>query len=180
VDLSDIEAAADRLQGHIRRTPMIRADLTRHALDTDDLWLKLESLQVTGSFKARGATNRLLTLDPAQVRNGIIAASGGNHGLATARAGLIAGVPTTIYLPTNASPAKIKKLKDWGARVEIVGSVWDEAHAAAVEAAEASGAFYFHPFADAQVVAGQGTVGLEILEDIRTADVFVIASAAAA
>lgn len=174
MQLSDVEAAADRLKGHIRRTPTIRADLIRESLPYD-LRLKLESLQVTGSFKARGATNRLLTLDPARVRHGIVAASGGNHGLAVARAGLVAGVPTTIYLPATASPSKIAKLKDWGARVEIVGTVWDEAHAAAVEAAEASGAIYFHPFADAQVIAGQGTVALEVLDDIGTADVFVIA-----
>ena len=173
--LSDITAAADRLKGRIRRTPTIRADLARQPIGTDDLWLKLESLQVTGSFKARGATNRLLTLDPKQLRNGIFAASGGNHGLAVALAGQMAGVPATIYLPSTASAAKIEKLKGWGARVEVVGTVWDEAHAAAIEASGDAGAFYFHPFADPEVVAGQGTVGLEILEDIGTADVFVIA-----
>ena len=175
MNLDDISAAAQRLKGRIRRTPTIKVDLTREPIGVDDLWLKLESLQVTGSFKARGATNRLLTLDPQQLRNGVFAASGGNHGLATARAGLMAGVPASIYLPTNASPAKIKKLESWGARVTVVGSVWDEAHAAAVEAARKAGAFYFHPFADEQVVAGQGTVALEILDEIGSAEVFVIA-----
>jgi threonine dehydratase len=175
MNMNDISAAAQRLEGRIRRTPTIKVDLTREPLGVDDLWLKLECLQVTGSFKARGATNRLLTLDPQQLRNGVFAASGGNHGLATARAGLMAGVPATIYLPTNASQAKIKKLESWGARVEVVGSVWDEAHAAAVEAARKADAFYFHPFADEQVVAGQGTVALEILDEIGSADVFVIA-----
>lgn len=175
MDLSHVKAAADRIRGSIRRTPTVRADLVRQSIGTGNLWLKLESLQVTGSFKARGATNRLLTLDPRQLRHGIVAASGGNHGLATARAGQMAGVPTTIYLPDNASPAKIEKLKAWGARVEVAGRVWDEAHAAATRAARDSGAFYFHPFADAEVAAGQGTVALEILDEIGSADVFVIA-----
>ena len=175
MNLSDIQAAADRLRGRIRHTPTIRVELAREPLGADDVWLKLESLQVTGSFKARGATNRLLTIDPERLKNGIFAASGGNHGLATARAGAMAGVPATIYLPGNASPAKIAKLRTWGATVEVVGDVWDEAHAAAVEAARRAEAFYFHPFADQQVVAGQGTLALEILEDIGSADVFIIA-----
>jgi threonine dehydratase len=175
MNLASIEAAAARLQSRIRRTPTIKVDLAREPIGIDDLWLKLECLQVTGSFKARGATNRLLTLDPAVLRHGIVAASGGNHGLATARAGAMAGVPATIFLPSNASPAKIAKLKRWGAAVEVVGTVWDEAHAAAVASARASGAFYFHPFADAEVVAGQGTVALEILDDIGGADTFIIA-----
>ncbi len=175
MNLGMIEAAAERLRGHIRRTPTVKVDLAREPLGAEDVWLKLECLQVTGSFKARGATNRLMTLDRERLRNGIVAASGGNHGLATARAGLIAGVPTSIYLPSNASPAKIAKLKLWGAKVEVVGRVWDEAHAAAVAAAERAGAFYFHPFADEEVVAGQGTVALEILDDIGSADLFLIA-----
>lgn len=175
MELADVTAAAARLRGRIRRTPTVRADLARTSIGVDDLWLKLESLQVTGSFKARGATNRLLTLDPSRLRHGIVAASGGNHGLATARAGLTAGVPTTIYLPGTASPEKVAKLRRWGAGVEVVGRVWDDAHAAATAEAARTGAFYLHPFADPAVVAGQGTVALEILEDIGSADVFVIA-----
>ncbi len=175
MNLADIEAAAGRLKGWIRPTPTVRVELAREPLGADEVWLKLECLQVTGSFKARGATNRLLTIEPARLKNGIVAASGGNHGLATARAALMAGVPATIYLPANASPAKIAKLKGWGAQVEVVGRVWDEAHAAAIAAAERAGAVYFHPFADAQVVAGQGTVALEILDDIGSADLFLIA-----
>ena len=91
-----------------------------------ELMLKLELLQVTGSFKARGATNKLLSLDRAALQRGIVTASGGNHGIATARAGFMAGVPTTIFLPSNASPAKIEKLKAWGAATRIVGSAWHE------------------------------------------------------
>ena len=175
MNLDLIKAAARRLEGHIRRTPTVKVEMAREPLGSDDVWLKLECLQVTGSFKARGATNRLLTLDPDIVRNGIFAASGGNHGLATARAAAMAGVPATIYLPANASVAKIAKLRAWGARVEIVGQVWDEAHAAAMEAARAAHAAYFHPFADPAVIAGQGTVALELLDDIGSADIVIVA-----
>ena len=85
MNLDLIKAAARRLEGHIRRTPTVKVEMAREPLGSDDVWLKLECLQVTGSFKARGATNRLLTLDPDIVRNGIFAASGGNHGLAARR-----------------------------------------------------------------------------------------------
>jgi threonine dehydratase len=175
MDLDTIQGAARRIAGRVRRTPTVKVDLAREPLGVDDLWLKLECLQVTGSFKARGATNKLLTLAPDTLRNGIFAASGGNHGLATARAAALAGVPATIYLPSNASPSKIAKLKGWGATVEVVGTVWDEAHAAATEAARRAGAAYFHPFADEQVIAGQGTIALELLEEIGSLDMVVVA-----
>ncbi|MEO9227627.1 MAG: threonine/serine dehydratase [Devosia sp.] len=167
VELEDIRAAAKRIEGNVRRTPMMDATNLQSGIGAGyRLALKLELLQVTGSFKARGATNRLLALQPADVAQGIVTASGGNHGIATARAGFMAKVPTTIFLPTNASPAKIKKLKAWKAEVRIVGSAWHEANVAALQFQEETGAAYFHPFADPDVVAGQGTVGLEILEEL--------------
>jgi threonine dehydratase len=167
VELEDIRVAAARLAGQVRKTPVLKASQLKTPLGTGyDLTLKLELLQVTGSFKARGATNRLLALDQSTLQRGIVTASGGNHGIATARAGYLAGVPTTIFLPTNASPAKREKLKAWGADVRIVGSAWHEANVAALEFQRQSGAAYFHPFADPDVVAGQGTIGLEILEQM--------------
>ena len=106
ITVDDIRAAAARIAGKVRRTPMIAADnLSAPLCDGVEVMLKLELLQVTGSFKARGATNRLLSLDPEELKRGIVAASGGNHGLGTARAGRMAGVPATIFLPTNATPA---------------------------------------------------------------------------
>jgi threonine dehydratase len=143
--------------------------------DEAEVMLKLELLQVTGSFKARGATNKLLNTDPEVLARGIVAASGGNHGLATARAGFLAGVPTTIFLPDNATPAKIAKLHQWGAETRIVGSAWHEANAAALDLVASTGAAYFHPFADPHVVAGQGTVALEILEQYPEVDTFLVA-----
>src|SRR5688572_7564298 len=112
---------------------MIAATNLKTPIADAEVMLKLELLQVTGSFKARGATNKLLSLDRAAMQGGIVAASGGNHGIATARAGFMAGVPTTIFLPSNASPAKIEKLQAWGAATRIVGSAWHESNEAAQE-----------------------------------------------
>jgi threonine dehydratase len=167
VELNDIRAAAERIRGNVRRTPVVAAtNLQSRAGEGYQLALKLELLQVTGSFKARGATNRLLALDAADLARGIVTASGGNHGIATARAGFMAQVPATIFLPTNASPEKIEKLRAWKADVRIVGSAWHESNLAALASQRETGAAYFHPFADPDVVAGQGTVGLELLEEL--------------
>jgi threonine dehydratase len=154
----------------------MRLSATKEALPVAaDVVLKLECLQVTGSFKARGAMNRLLGSPTEEVANGIVTASGGNHGLAVARTAHAAGTSATIYLPSNVSPAKLAKIKRWNARTEIVGKMWDEANAAALEHAKRSGAAYFHPFADPLVVAGQGTLGLEILDDLADIDTILVA-----
>ena len=132
-----------------------------------DIVAKLECLQVTGSFKARGAMNRLLATPKDKIGAGLVTASGGNHGIAVARTVYAAGVPATIFLPSStASPAKLQKIRAWNAKVEVVGDVWDQSNAAALTFAERTGAEYLHPFADPLVVAGQGTVGLEILAQI--------------
>ncbi len=137
--------------------------------------MKLESLQVTGSFKARGATNKVLTLSQEEIGRGLATASGGNHGLGVAYAGWLAGARVTIYLPANAPPAKAEKLRHWGAEVVYEGAVWDDANAAALEAAERHGWTYVHAFADPAIIAGQGTVGLEVLEDAPETAVLVVA-----
>lgn len=175
ITLDAIEAARRRIAGHIRVTPMIELAQVRNRPVPNPLFLKLENLQVTGAFKARGAINRLLTTPRAQLQNGIVTASGGNHGLAVARAGLIAEVPTTIYLPPTASPPKIKALAGWNATVHVVGEKWDDADAAARDHAENKGAAYFHPFKDPGVVIGQGTVALEMLDAVPEADVYLVA-----
>jgi threonine dehydratase len=176
ISISDVEAAAARIAGSVRRTPMMAASNLKATIADDvEVTLKLELLQVTGSFKARGATNRLLSMDRSKVERGIVAASGGNHGIATARAGYMAGVPTTIFLPSNASPAKIEKLKAWGATTHIVGSAWHESNEAALTFVRETGAAYFHPFADPEVVAGQGTVAIEILDQMADVDTVLVA-----
>ncbi|HYC12676.1 MAG TPA: pyridoxal-phosphate dependent enzyme, partial [Stellaceae bacterium] len=173
-DLATIRKAAETVAGEVRRTPMIPADHDKRPLD-GEIWLKLESLQVTGSFKARGAINTLRSLAPEEIRRGIITASGGNHGLAVAYAGHVAGAPAIIYLPRNVPAAKIAKLEAWGATVVVEGEVWDEANRAATARAETDGLTYIHPFADPRVIAGQGTLGLEILEQKPELDVLVVA-----
>jgi threonine dehydratase len=176
ITLDTVRAAAARIAPHVRRTPLVRARaLKENPYPDGQLLLKLECLQATGSFKARGATNNLLSLTAEEVRRGIITASGGNHGLATAYAGWLGKTTTTVYLPESASPEKAKKLADWGARVVFKGSVWDEANREALAVAEREGLTYFHPFADPVVIAGQGTTALEILEQAPDVDDFVVA-----
>jgi threonine dehydratase len=176
ITVDDIEAARERIASHVRRTPVMRLTGAKDALPTEArVTLKLESLQITGSFKARGAMNRLLASSPEEIAHGVVTASGGNHGLAVARTAYAAGTPATVFLPSNVSPAKLVKIKQWGARTEIVGDSFDDANTAALEYAQSTGASYFHPFADPMVVAGQGTLGLEILEDLPDIDTILVA-----
>jgi threonine dehydratase len=174
VSLPDFQAAAERIRGHVRRTPLLTAAPLRDPVISGPLTLKLESLQVTGSFKARGATNKVLTLSPAELERGLVTASGGNHGLGVAYAGRLAGAKVTIYLPANAPESKEERLKEWGAEVVREGAVWDDANAVALEAAERHGWTYIHAFADPAIIAGQGTIGLEILEDAPETGLLVV------
>lgn len=174
VALLDIEAAQLRVAGRVRRTPQIKASPLRSPPNTGELFLKLECLQVTGSFKARGATNKLLTLDEQQVSRGLVTASGGNHALAVAYAAQQAATRSVIFLPESTPRAKVEKLKAWGAEVRIEGAAWDDANRSALDLAEREGLAYFHPFADPAVIAGQGTVGLEILADAPDLEVLLV------
>lgn len=188
-----MRTARERITGRVLTTPLARlrsgvvppgnGDVARGIVDVPvvdsrldrDVLLKLESLQVSGSFKARGAVNKVLSLAPEVARRGLVTASGGNHGLAVAYAGRVVDVPTTVYLPSRTSPAKAKRIEGWGARVIRAGDVWDEAHAAALEHATRDGLTYVHPFADPDVVCGQGTIALEAFEQAPEIDLFVVA-----
>ena len=175
VALSDIEAAAERIRGRVRRTPCLRSRFNLHPLFKGELLLKLECLQVTGSFKARGANNAILSMDEAAVKRGVITASGGNHGLAVAYAGHASETRAVIYLPKRAPQAKINKLRVWGAEVVSEGDVWDDANRAALARAERDGLTYIHPFSDRAVIAGQGTVGREMLKQSSHIDTILVA-----
>ena len=193
VDLEAMRAALARIQPHLVATPLTRlrvgtvprgkGDVARGIADLpvpgdrlpQDVLLKLESLQVSGSFKARGALNKVLSLSPEVARRGLVTASGGNHGLAVAYAGRVVDVPTTVYLPTHTSAAKAARIEGWGARVVRAGDVWDDAHAAALAHATRDGLTYIHPFADAAVVCGQATIALEVLEIAPETDLFIVA-----
>jgi threonine dehydratase len=176
ITVADVQLAAERIASHVRRTPLVGAKcLKAKPFGECELLLKLECLQVTGSFKPRGATNKLLSLPEADVRRGIITASGGNHGLAVAYAGWLAKTRTTVYVPENVSPDKQKKLTAWGATVEVCGHHWHEANREALAVAERDGLIYFHPFADPAVIAGQGTLALELLEQTPKLDTLLVA-----
>jgi len=176
ISIADIEAAKARISDRVRRTPVMPLSQCKDPPPTRAaVTLKLECLQVTGSFKARGAMNRLLGGEGGVPAAGIVTASGGNHGLAVGRTAYAAGVPAKIFVPQSVSPEKVTKMRAWNAEVEIVGAVWDKSNEAAHGHAEATGAVYFHPFADPLVVAGQGTLGLEILDDLPEMDAILIA-----
>eukprot|EP00743_Colponemidia_sp_Colp-15_P005485 GILK01005898.1.p1 GENE.GILK01005898.1~~GILK01005898.1.p1 ORF type:complete len:325 (-),score=56.67 GILK01005898.1:285-1259(-) len=185
VSITDIREAQKRIAAHIRRTPLLTLNSFKKPLPDDvfpastQLHLKLEMLQITGSFKARGAINTLLHAAEKQTDGslvGLVTASGGNHGLGVAYAAHKLHIPATIYLPSSAPESKLVKLRDdWNATAIRHGSVFDEANAAALEHAARDGLTYVHPFAHVDVIAGQGTIGLELLEDLKQIDVVVVA-----
>lgn len=164
VTWQDIEIAHSRIIDHIRRTPTVAFAPLRDLLPYEVL-LKLENLQVTGSFKPRGALNKILSLKAEMLSRGIITASGGNHGLGVAYAAWLLGVSATVYVPEKAHQARRDRLARWDAAVIVHGRDWDDAYAAAVIDAEQTGRCLVHPFNDPLVIAGQGTVGAELLAD---------------
>jgi threonine dehydratase len=167
-------AAAARLAPYVRRTPVIEVDAVDLGIDAlhTPLVLKLELLQHAGSFKARGAHNQLLEMDlPAA---GVVAASGGNYGVAVAHAARRLGVPATVFVPDTTAPPKLALLRSFGASVEVVPGFYDDALRASRAHAEASGARLLHAFDQPEVVAGAGTVALE-LEAQATVDRVVVA-----
>jgi threonine dehydratase len=174
--MGEIRAAAERIRGFVRRTPLVAAPPVReHSELVGGLLLKLESLQVSGSFKARGAINAAFSLPPEALHRGIVTASGGNHGLAVAYAGCAAKAPATIFLPQSVAGDKVVKLEGWGARAVISGEVWDDSNRAALQYAKAEGLAYIHPFADPRVIAGQATIALEVLEEVPDLDTLLVA-----
>ena len=176
ISLSDIQAARGRIAPFTRRTPVMTALALRRPLDVmAEVVLKLELFQVTGSFKARGTMSRYLADRDAIPPAGIVTASGGNHGLAVARTAHAAGTRATIFVPSNVRPEKVGKMRGWNAEVRVVGNEWGIANDAALAFAAETGAVYFHPFSDPLVVAGQGTLGLEILDQVPDLDAVIVA-----
>lgn len=165
VDAADVRAAAARLSGVARRTRVVAApEITGDP--GSPVWLKCEHEQHTGSFKLRGAYNRIAAAGPRARARGVVAASAGNHAQGVAFAAARFGAAATIFVPEGANPAKVARTRSLGARVEHVPGGVDAAIRTAAAFAADSGAFLVHPFDDEAVVAGQGTVGLELLEQI--------------
>jgi threonine dehydratase len=166
--IDDIFKARDLFDDSIRKTPLQRSATFSKLIGTN-VFLKLESLQMTGSFKVRGAYVKLNTLADEKRKKGVIAASAGNHAQGVAYAALRKGVSCTIVMPKNASPAKIAATRSYGAEVILRGMNYDESWVAAQDIAGKDRTI-IHAFDDEQVIAGQGTIGLEILEDLNDID----------
>ncbi len=170
---ADVRAAARRIAPHIVRTPLTPSALLRETTGSD-IWLKQENRQHTGSFKPRGALNKILSLSPAERSRGIVAASAGNHALGVAFASQVMGVNgVRIYVQRNAARAKIHKLSTYPVEVHLVGDTFEEAQQAALAHVRASGACYVSAYDDPAVIAGQGTCGLEIVEQVGDFDAVV-------
>src|SRR4029079_12108111 len=159
----------DRIHGIARVTPVYGSE-TLSRLAGRPIQLKAENLQRTGSFKIRGAVNKLATLDDRQRAPGVVAASAGNHAQAVAWAAREAGIPATIFVPQDAPMAKVEAAKSYGAGVEMGGEALEEAIVAAQAYVEETGATFVHPYEDEVVVAGQGTIGLELAEQVPQAE----------
>ncbi|WP_294107420.1 pyridoxal-phosphate dependent enzyme [Sphingomonas sp.] len=174
VSLGAVEAAADRIAGQVVRTPMIAAPALSERAGCE-LLLKAENLQVTGSFKPRGAINTLAQLTPEERARGVVAVSAGNHAQGVAYAARRLGVPALVLMPESAPAVKVDRTRALGADVMIVGATFDDAAAALPAVLAKSGATLIHPFDDDRVIAGQGTVALEMIADVGGLDVVVVA-----
>jgi threonine dehydratase len=171
--LADIEEARARLDGVARVTPVYRSE-TLSTLAGRAVHLKAENLQRTGSFKVRGAYNRVSRLSGDERTAGVVAASAGNHGQAVAWAAREVGVRARIFMPQNAPMAKVDATRHYGAEIELGGSTIEDALDAAGEYVRESGATFVHPFEDPVVIAGQGTIGLELLDQVDDLETVVI------
>jgi threonine dehydratase len=161
--LGDIEEARERLQGIVTETPIYPSETFSRRCGSE-VRLKAENLQRTGAFKIRGAVNKLSTLTPAEREAGVVAASAGNHGQAVAWAARELGIRARIYVPLDAPMAKVEACRNYGAETELTGADFEDALAAALADVEETGATFIHPYEDLLVIAGQGTIGLELAE----------------
>ena len=171
--LSDVREARERVDGVARHTPLERSR-TFSEMSGADVRLKLENFQRTGAFKIRGAMNRIATLSDAEREAGVVTASAGNHAQGVALAAQRAGVDATVVMPKFAPVSKVKATRGYGASVRLEGVDYDEAQAAAHELERAEGRTYVHAFNDRVVMAGQGTLGLEIVDDCPELDTVVV------
>ncbi len=174
IDPTTIDEAANRIEPHVLRTPLLMSDplSERHGAD---IAIKCEHLQRTGSFKVRGSANVVHSLPPDLAAEGVITASSGNHGIGVATAAASRGFACTIYLPEGAAPSKIAQIRRLGAEIVLVeGTDTSRAEMAARRAAEERGITYVSPYNDQRIIAGQGTIGKEILEDGAAPDAVVV------
>jgi threonine dehydratase len=171
--IDDIRAAAKRIEGAVVRTPMLMSRTLSERIGAE-VWLKFENLQLTSAYKERGALNKLLQLSDEERSRGVIAASAGNHSQAVAYHAKRLGIPATIVMPESTPTVKVTQTESHGATVVLHGAMFDDAYAKARELAVEKGYTFVHPFDDPQIIAGAGTVGLEMLEDAPDLDTLVV------
>lgn len=173
LDLSDFQQAQVHIAPHIHRTPVLRSE-TLNDLTGFDVHLKAELFQKAGAYKVRGPLNVLANMSESAKRAGVICSSAGNHAQGVARAARLHGVPAVVVMSHAAKPAKIEATRGYGAEVILHGEVWDDAYARSLEIAEERSLTYIHPFDDPVLIAGQGGVGLELIEDIPELDAVLV------
>ena len=173
ISLADVEMAARAIAGAVIRTPCLRSQ-TLSELTGADVWLKFENLQFTAAYKERGALNKLLSLTAEERKRGVIAASAGNHAQGLAYGAKRLGIPATIVMPKFTPVVKVQQTEGHGANVVLFGEKFEDAAAHAHELAAKRGFVFVHPFDDALVMAGQGTVGLEMLDDVPDLEMLVV------
>ncbi len=171
--IEDIRTAADRIRGSVVRTPMMKSQTLSEIIDAE-VWLKFENLQFTAAYKERGALNKLLQLDERERSRGVVAASAGNHAQAVAYHGRRLGIPVTIVMPVSTPIIKVTQTEGHGANVVLHGERFDDAYAHARELEASKGYVFVHPFDDVAIMAGAGTIGIEMLEDAPDLDTLVI------
>ncbi len=172
INFNDIEKARDRIQGNIKKTPLVNCP-TLDKITGGNVFFKLENLQTIGSFKIRGAMNRIMALSPEEKSKGVIAASAGNHAQGVAISARNEGIEATIVMPSIAPLQKVEATQNFGAKVVLHGDTFDEAFAKAVELQKEHGYTFVHPFNDEDVISGQGTIGIEILEEENDIDTII-------
>ncbi|MFX1254641.1 MAG: threonine/serine dehydratase [Promethearchaeota archaeon] len=171
--LSAFQRTLEKISPYVLNTPVIRSYSTEELLPDKKIYFKLEFLQPTNSFKVRGACSKLTTLNDEQLKKGLVVASGGNAGLGVCYAGKQFNSPVKVVLPERTAKEKLEKISKWGGEVELYGEAWDESNAYAMEYAENEGLTYVHPFDDAEVILGQGTIALEFLQQTPDLDVII-------
>ncbi len=173
ISLNDVQAAAQRIEGSVVRTPTLHSK-TLSQLVGADVWIKFENHQFTAAYKERGALNALLLLDDDAKKRGVIAASAGNHAQGLAYHGKRLGVPVTIVMPKTTPQVKVTQTAGHGAQIVLFGEKFDDAQAHALELADKRNLVFVHPFDHPHVAAGQGTVALEMLEDVPEIDTLIV------
>jgi threonine dehydratase len=171
--IADFVAARARMEPHVKHTPLLTSRVLSERTGYD-VRLKAELFQRTGSYKIRGPLNKFTFLSDDQKRRGVICSSAGNHAQGVALAAKIHGIRAVVAMAENATPSKIEATKAYGAEVVLHGEIWDEANEKALELVASDGLTYIHPFDDEQLIMGQGTVGLEIVQDWPEVDVAIV------